>query len=250
MTRLVALYPRTWRDRYEDEFLALVSERPTGLLDRLDILRGAIDARIHPQVQGSPAAPEAPIAGSPWPVRAGWLTLLGGVLWIAAVIVATNGPLVVDDHGTYRDGAAAMPLLFAAVMLLGVGMIATFVQLPEPSRPAQTAVYVGSMAGLLWALAPWLMYAGAVAFAGLLVVAVAAWRAGRWSSLELGIVVAGVGLGWGPIFSVAFGLLTPRAAGPDVQYLVLLSLVTSWFVIGASLVRAPRCRSALEPPGA
>lgn len=250
MTRLVALYPRTWRDRYEDEFLALVSERPTRLLDRLDILRGAIDARLHPQVQGSPAAPETPVAGSPWPVRTGWLTLIGGVLWIATLVVAINAPIVIDPSGAYRDAAAALPLFLAAVMLLGVGMIATFVQLPEPSRPVQTAAYVASMAGLLWAFAPWLMYAGMVAFVGLLVVAVVAWRAGRWSSPELGVLVAGVGVAWGLLLTGASGLWGPSTPNPDLQYLVLAPLGTAWFVVGASLVRAPRRRVALDPPDA
>ena len=53
MTRLVALYPRGWRDRYEDEFLALLEERPPDPLDRIDIVRGAVDARLHPQRRGS-----------------------------------------------------------------------------------------------------------------------------------------------------------------------------------------------------
>ena len=58
MTRLIGLYPQTWRDRYEDEFLALLAERPPDPLDSLDIVRGAIDARLHPQVPGSPRPPD------------------------------------------------------------------------------------------------------------------------------------------------------------------------------------------------
>ena len=123
MTRLIALYPRTWRDRYEDEFLALLNARGPDPLDRLDIVRGAIDARIHPQVKGSPVAPEPPVVLGPWPVRAGWLTLLGGVLWLAAFLVVVNSPMIVDQWGTYRDTPTAVPLVFGAVMLLGVGMI-------------------------------------------------------------------------------------------------------------------------------
>ena len=61
-------------------------------------------------------------------------------------------------------------------------MIAVVLQLPTAgARARRGATYVGSMAGLLWALAPWFLLAGAVAFGGLLVVAVAglASRPGR-----------------------------------------------------------------------
>ncbi len=247
MTRLIALYPRTWRDRYEDEFLALLNERAPDPLDRLDIVRGAIDARIHPQVKGSPVAPEPPVVLGPWPARAGWLTLLGGVLWLAAFLVVVNSPMIVDQWGTYRDTTTAVPLFFGAVMLLGVGMIAVVLQLPTAARAARAATYIGSMAGLLWALAPWFLWAGAVAFGGLLVVAVAAWRAGRWSSVELGILAAGICTGWLPILAFMVGAWRPSAADPDLQFLILGSLVSVWLVVGASLVRAPRPHAAPPP---
>jgi hypothetical protein len=249
MSRLVALYPRSWRDRYEEEFLALLAERPPDPLDRLDILRGAIDARLHPQVKGSPAVPETPIARGSWPARAGWLTLTGGILWIVTMIVALNGPIVVDGGHTYRDGAAAAPLFFVAIVLLGVGMLAVALELPTSARAARTAAFASSMVGLLWALAPWLMLAGLIAFAGLLVVAMTAWRAGRWSSLELGTLVGGVALGWGPVLAYAVGLWVPNTPDPDTQYLVLGALVLAWVAVGASLVRARRRRVALDPPG-
>ncbi len=47
---LVRLYPATWRARYGDEFVELLQSRPPSARDRLDILRGALDARIHPQL--------------------------------------------------------------------------------------------------------------------------------------------------------------------------------------------------------
>ena len=248
MSRLVALYPRPWRDRYEDEFLALLAERPPDPVERLDIVRGAIDARLHPQVKGSRAVPETPVARGPWPVRAGWLTLTGGVLWIVTMIVAVNAPIVVDGGRPYRDAAAAAPLFFAAVVLLGVGMLAVVLELPMSARAARTAAFVSSIFGLLWALAPWLVPVGMVAFAGLLVVALAAWRARRWSSLELGILLAGVGLGWGPILAYSVGLWVPHTPDPDTQFLVFGVMVAAWVAVGASLVRAPRRRVALDPP--
>lgn len=47
---LLRLYPRRWRIRYEDEFLAMLELRNGSLLDLIDIVHGAVDAHHHPQV--------------------------------------------------------------------------------------------------------------------------------------------------------------------------------------------------------
>jgi hypothetical protein len=53
MKWLLRLYPKTWRRRYEAEFLALLEEEspkeesPISLSERLDVVRGGLDARIH-----------------------------------------------------------------------------------------------------------------------------------------------------------------------------------------------------------
>ena len=48
--RIVRLYPRAWRERYEEEFVALLEERPASLFDLQDIALGALDAWLRPQV--------------------------------------------------------------------------------------------------------------------------------------------------------------------------------------------------------
>ena len=57
---LLRLYPAAWRARYGDEFLELLADRPPRLRDRLDIVAGALDARLHPQV-GQAAPAEVPM---------------------------------------------------------------------------------------------------------------------------------------------------------------------------------------------
>lgn len=47
---LVHLYPHTWRERYEEEFLAMLEQRPLSLLDGIDILFGALNAHLHPEL--------------------------------------------------------------------------------------------------------------------------------------------------------------------------------------------------------
>ncbi|HEY7738220.1 MAG TPA: hypothetical protein VIC63_04235 [Candidatus Limnocylindria bacterium] len=47
--RLVGLYPAAWRERYGDEFHALLETRTPGRLDVIDIVWGAVDAHLFPQ---------------------------------------------------------------------------------------------------------------------------------------------------------------------------------------------------------
>jgi hypothetical protein len=46
---LLRLYPHTWRERYEEEFLAMLEQRPISLLDGIDLFFGALDAHLHPE---------------------------------------------------------------------------------------------------------------------------------------------------------------------------------------------------------
>ena len=59
MKALVWLYPRAWRERYGEEVEALIAaERPSVRL-ALDLIAGAIDARLNPQWP-----PEQPAGGT------------------------------------------------------------------------------------------------------------------------------------------------------------------------------------------
>lgn len=103
MALLVRLYPRQWRDRYEAEVLELLVERPASLADRLDLVRGAIDAHLHPQ-QGWPM---------PWTHRLpGVVVAATGLLWLGAFVSA-----IASDESLTGT-------------LLGLGMMTMFIALP------------------------------------------------------------------------------------------------------------------------
>ena len=65
---LLRAYPRGWRERYGQEFLALLSDRRPGPAEVLDVLAGALDARLHPgrtprhALERLAAVPPAPVA--------------------------------------------------------------------------------------------------------------------------------------------------------------------------------------------
>jgi hypothetical protein len=51
---LIRLYPSAWRERYGAELADLMAARPPSPRDRLDVVRGALDAHLHPQLADSP----------------------------------------------------------------------------------------------------------------------------------------------------------------------------------------------------
>ena len=47
-TKLLRLYPKRWRERYGPEMTALLEEHIVRLRTLVDLIAGAVDARIHP----------------------------------------------------------------------------------------------------------------------------------------------------------------------------------------------------------
>lgn len=54
--RLLRLYPRAWRTRYGDEFVAMFGEAPLRFSQTMDIISGAIDARWSSDVRATTGA--------------------------------------------------------------------------------------------------------------------------------------------------------------------------------------------------
>jgi hypothetical protein len=62
---LLWLYPPRWRRRYAEELLALIDQQGWSLRSALDVLRGAVDAWLHPELAASMAAPATAGAARP-----------------------------------------------------------------------------------------------------------------------------------------------------------------------------------------
>lgn len=74
MKRLLRLYPRAWRDRYEAEVGRMLDDSDAGIREAPDLVRGAIDAHVHPADVG---------------IRPGWL----GSDRVAGLLAALAGSL-------------------------------------------------------------------------------------------------------------------------------------------------------------
>jgi len=95
--RYVGLFPRAWRERYGDELADLLENEPLGLRARFDLVRGALDARLHPPVP------------SPLPVAA---ALVASASAAAHAFVLATQPVPTDWPGYLDD---ALPLILLSV---------------------------------------------------------------------------------------------------------------------------------------
>ena len=169
VSRLMALYPATWRQRYEDEFLVLLETRPPSLGDRIDIVRGALDAHLR----GSRRTDLEPDSY--------WRAVVGGfACFLLALVIAASGSLQQDEFGVYREGTAALPFVALAMVILAVGLGRVVTALPRTAVAGRAGGWTAVVAGPVWTLMPWVALVGLVFLVGLVLLAVGARRSGIW----------------------------------------------------------------------
>jgi hypothetical protein len=137
---LLRLYPRAWRDRYEAEMLAVLEQFELGPRGRLDLARGAIDARLLAPTRLPAAA--ALLAGGLWtvagtgivvqPAPPDWPGYLLELLPLAMVAVAAGALATIGCWARRRDGAGRMGTLAIGLTIAGhvlwlVALAAAFV---------------------------------------------------------------------------------------------------------------------------
>jgi hypothetical protein len=241
VSRLVHLYPDAWRSRYEDELVELLELRPPTVLERFDVIRGAVDAHLHPQVL-HPSEDGPPLTR---PENAGLLArrlgigaLGGAALWIIAFVVGLLGPVQYDGYGAYRDGSAAFPFLLGALGLLAGGLGGQLVSLPRNARLARAGAAVALLFMVGWALQPWQLWTGALMVGGLVVLAIGAGRSGAWPAgtsaavaLSCLVVAAMMALGY------SSGI--DRMTGATLIVVAAAAFLPAWLGVGATLIRRP-----------
>ena len=150
---LLRLYPREWRERYGDELEALVGPGPLTLPVALDLLRGAVDAHLHPEL-ATPALVAAgggtiPLLPRTPRMRAG--VLLPAVLFgLLAFGLAQPNPVlpIILPIGAHASSAsiaqARYPTLPIRASIEKNGIAAVFL-----ARGPQSAVVVSTRAATL-----------------------------------------------------------------------------------------------------
>jgi hypothetical protein len=202
VNRYVALYPRAWRERYGAELQAILEAERLGLRARVDLVRGALDAHLHPPVP------------SPLPVAA---ALTASALAVAHAIALATQPVPTDWPGYLDD---ALPLIIASVLALLPVLVGLWLRLGDGDGPLgrlglMLAVvgHLGWLVALLAALThvaygPLTAAASTVAMAGTAALGIALVGHAR---VLLGVLLAAAalagvappGLGW-PAFAAAW----------------------------------------------
>jgi hypothetical protein len=213
VTALVRLYPRAWRDRYEDEFLAVLADRPPRFGDRLDILLNALDAHLDPEVPETPAETRRghPVRVAPSAI----LAAIGGLLWILALASIVTGPI--DADGFHAADLGLFLILVAQVALGGAAFTLADRLYGQRRLLTGAGAVLLAGAGLFffgWPLLPLGLYAGLLA--SMAVGAAVIDRGGRLVGLWL--VVGSL---------VAFGMNTGEAYA-----LFGLPMALGWIAVG------------------
>jgi hypothetical protein len=224
MSRLVRLYPATWRLRYEAELLDLLEQRPMTPRQAIDLVRGALDAHLHPSIFGREP--------QPWTHRLpGLLAAAAGLVWSWSVLAFAA------DHGLdVGEG-------------VGVSIMIMFVSVPGDYAMAYGRRILAGLgaAGAAIVLAqalPWSTWdgqlKGSVAIAAYLIlgsgmVTLAAIRAAIGPTTRWVIVVAAILAPATLAVPVLFGL-----GGPSPHQLTLLAISlpygVAWTLIGLRMM--------------
>ena len=238
MSSLLRLYPRPWRDRYGEEFEELLAQRPPSARHRLDIVRGALDAHLHPQLVDPDRVVDR------W-----WLVPLAGFgLFAVGLLIVLASPERFDAYGSYREAPVAFVPMLGAVVLLLVGIARLGVLLPAEEGALRVIASVGVAAGALWAMAPWTGILGATFLGATAVAAIGAWRAGVIPGLPAAALV--VALSVPTALFIAMTVLpwyVMRQIGPSpLLFLVVVMLI--WPLLSVCLRQARR--ASPSPTGA
>jgi hypothetical protein len=135
---ILRMYPRAWRDRYAGELLAWTEQGGLGPMRALDLARGALDARLHPEV-----LEECMIRMRERMRR----SVLGVLCGYAIFVVAGAGYQKLTEYEDFTDAArqhAALGAAFRSVVVAGLVALAAVV---VASAPIALAVGRQALAG-------------------------------------------------------------------------------------------------------
>ncbi len=149
MSRLLRLYPRAFRARYEVELRALLEDRPPGPTERLDLVIGAFRAHLGRHTSHRPPSPDGNDPVAPPRLHPAALVLMG-LAGLASAYALIVGVISLADPDPDRwEGWGPAGFTIAAAFLLGGLALAL-------RRPVLGGLLGAIGAVLCVAAAPWL----------------------------------------------------------------------------------------------
>jgi hypothetical protein len=140
---LLRAYPRSWRQRYGEELLGLLDEGGLGPVRALDLLRGALDARLHPElVEEESIRMVQRLRGS----------VLGVLCGYAVFVVAGAGYQKLTEYEDFTAAADRHALVGAAFRTIVVASVVALVAMVAAGAPIGLATVRQALAGrrALW----------------------------------------------------------------------------------------------------
>ena len=129
MMGVLRIYPRWWRRRYGDEMQALLEVAPTRRGDRRDLVRGALDAWIHP-----PEPSYAPALAA----------LLGGGIWTMVAARVASQPVQPDWPGYLTE---VVPFALVAAVFLFIAVVGIAFRAADAHARSTALAIVATIAG-------------------------------------------------------------------------------------------------------
>ena len=192
MSRLLRLYPKAWRSRYGAELASILDAQPPGLMDRLDLVRGAFDAHLHPELvarDGAPRDVRDPASGS---VLGGLLIGLGSALWLAGAFTLAIQPPVFG--GRNADPFAITVILAGLCYAAGIARLVWSGGIPGRIGSGVIAAFALMILPMVW---PFTLLGYWGLLVSLVVTALNRAVAGRWPAWLAAILVGAAALGFG-----------------------------------------------------
>ncbi len=134
---LLRLYPRAWRERYGEEFLAALDEGPLHWQQVVDIVSGAIDARLSADVRAATGS-RSRVDG-------------GGTMTLKSLMACDRR----QARFTTRDSLVGAGAMIVFSVLLGI--IGVFAGLGGAPRTADALAQLGFPVSLTLSMPFWLM---------------------------------------------------------------------------------------------
>lgn len=231
---LLRLYPPAWRTRYGAEFADLLVARPPSARDRLDIVRGAMDARLRPQL---PDARPPRVAATRDRVLALAAITVGALFsaWAGTIVIASPGWGEMDTEGNTLIAASyvagMLGSFIAAAVLIGIAL-----------RHGDDLGPIGIIGAVVAALGFLLMTTAGAPSIALIVAGTVALCPGlaRAIGTLVSALVAGSTLF---LASAMLGLIV--SSGQDLLWLwMLVGYGPAWILLGLGLMRGAR----VHPP--
>src|SRR5262245_32599833 len=119
--RLLRFYPRAWRERYGEEFLATAGDGPLGFAKAIDILAGVIDAWLSADVRAATRS-------------ATFVANRGGAMTLKSMFTCEVNRMQL----TVRDG-----VIGASIMIVGTPILSMLGRVAAQYGWAQTSEVLG-----------------------------------------------------------------------------------------------------------